>query len=450
MDDNLEHPHASSKPSLAQDRPPEDDEQSSADEDEGPDWTKLPTVARPIIPKRGEKDFEPKTSGGSGLQRHVLDRARSAMADALRATRTTSSKTISYAVWHPDIARANVTVARGIHFTTMGHSVARASAPGKNDDVKTAKRLELLPEEALYLVERGAMFCWKEIDLYEDPNLEGMDGAPMSVQQAFAEMIGKEDLTLEKYHVYAYLRRLGYVVTRTQPPSDAYPVAAPFKMPPVPRSSIWARCFAVLLSPFRRLLTMLRRRDWWRPVYLGRRLHHNLNNPSLFRALRFLPSGNDAPFRIKRKEEDSPYQIFYNLYKPSTPFKKTSPPAPDFSLVVVNARTTPMPTLAELHDLFEILPEVAPPGPRRRTAQPNKPVPPIEKPQPAANLPLFRRLFSWAYSGVLTPAPTPPRRPNPFAVLKQGKKMVVIAAVDAGTISFFRFGQGAFEDFPMN
>lgn len=48
-----------------------------------------------------------------------------------------------------------------------------------------------------------------------------------------------------------------------------------------------------------------------------------------------------------------------------------------------------------------------------------------------------------------TPAAVP-RKPNPFAILKAGKKMVVVAVVDAGTISFFRFGQGAFEDFPMS
>jgi len=31
--------------------------------------------------------------------------------------------------------------------------------------------------------------------------LDDVEGAPMTVQQAFAEMIGKEDLTLEKYQV---------------------------------------------------------------------------------------------------------------------------------------------------------------------------------------------------------------------------------------------------------
>lgn len=45
---------------------------------------------RPVIPKRGEKDFEPSTAGGSSLQVHYLDRARSAMLDVLRATPHTS------------------------------------------------------------------------------------------------------------------------------------------------------------------------------------------------------------------------------------------------------------------------------------------------------------------------------------------------------------------------
>ena len=113
------------------------------------------------------------------------------------------SKTISYGVWHPDIARAHVTIARGIHFTNMGHSVARPTSGSTDGIQKNLKRLELLPEEALYLVERGAMFCWKDTDAVNTSalGLEDMEGAPMSVQQAFAEMICKEDLSLEKYQV---------------------------------------------------------------------------------------------------------------------------------------------------------------------------------------------------------------------------------------------------------
>ena len=79
--------------------------------------------------------------------------------------------------------------------------MARSSS--SEQPVKSAKRLELLPEETLYLVERGAMFCWKEGELSESESLglEDVEGVPMTVQQAFAEMIGREGLSLEKYQV---------------------------------------------------------------------------------------------------------------------------------------------------------------------------------------------------------------------------------------------------------
>ena len=106
---------------------------------------------------------------------------------------------MSYAIWYPSIARAHVTAARGIHFTNMGHSVARGSFQvDQLAKEKVSKRLELLPEEALYLIERGTMFCWKATDRSIP---DDMEGEPMSVQQAFAEMIGKEELTMEKYQV---------------------------------------------------------------------------------------------------------------------------------------------------------------------------------------------------------------------------------------------------------
>lgn len=67
---------------------------------------------------------------------------------------------------------------------------------------------------------------------------------------------------------------------------------------------------------------------------------------------------------------------------------------------------------------------------------------------------IFRRLFSFFPSfRAASPPQTRPTltqpKPNPFLVLKTGKKTVVIAAVDGGNISFFRFGQGAFEEWPM-
>lgn len=113
---------------------------------------------------------------------------------------------MSHAVWYPGLSRAHVTVARGIHFANMGHSVARPLMSAANEK-KVQKRLELLPEEALYLVERGTMYCWTatELPLRETAHLDDMQGVPMSVQQAYAQMLGSCDLSFEKYQVSSLL-----------------------------------------------------------------------------------------------------------------------------------------------------------------------------------------------------------------------------------------------------
>ncbi|KAI0335748.1 hypothetical protein GY45DRAFT_1316455 [Cubamyces sp. BRFM 1775] len=467
MDDNLETPFAAPKPDVPQER--EEDEQSSGDEDQGPDWTKIPglNVARPVIPKRGEKDFEPIAQGGSGLQRHVLDRSRSAMLESLKATRTISHKSVSHAIWHPELARAHVTVARGIHFTTMGHSVARPVPVAEDEGAKKMqKRLELLPEEALYLVERGAMYCWKPTDepIQHTAHLDDMEGVPMTVQQAFAEMVGTEDLTLEKYQVYAYLKRLGYVVTRAKPPSSDYPVPPPFARKAQTSTSILARLYGAMTSLLARLTRIFSPSfDWWRPIRCSRWLHHNMSSSSLYKSLRFLPSGHSVPLHIQQAPEKppSPYEIFFHLYKPSTPFKKTAPPPPDFSVVVVNARTSPMPTISELTDLFGQLPELPPPAPRKRVsfaqqklaaASAASSIPQAKAPAQAEQA-LSTRAMAWlwppSWFGTAQKSEVQKRPPNPFPSLKTGNKIVVIAAVDAGTISFFRFGQGVFTEWPM-
>ena len=134
--------------------------------------------------------------------------------------------------------------------------------------------------------------------------------------------------------------------------------------------------------------------------------------------------------------------------------------------MLFSVRTTPMPTLLELNTLFNQVPDVPPPVPRKRNILPAG----NQKPSPTAvasqethdsrNLPssLCSRIFS-RLSAALSWRSFPndpekqsqkqPYRPNPFQMLKLGKKIIVVAAVDAGMISFFRFGQGGFEDWPM-
>jgi tRNA-splicing endonuclease subunit Sen54 len=114
-----------------------------------------------------------------------------------------------------------------------------------------------------------------------------------------------------------------------------------------------------------------------------------------------------------------------------------------------------MPTLAELTHMYEGLPVIPPPLPRKRNPPSEKAVP-VLRPYPpkghdATSRPSFvARLLSYLslYSSPPTPRPAPAKI-NPFAALRQGNKSVIIAVVDAGTVSFFKFGRGAFEEWPM-
>ncbi|KAJ6500091.1 tRNA-splicing endonuclease subunit sen54 N-term-domain-containing protein [Mycena vitilis] len=456
MDDSLERPDAKPPAITSEGDSPEDGDQASDEEgDIVLDWTKLlPSAARPVIPRRGEKEFEPQPGGGSGLQLHVLDRSRNAMFEALRATRTISSKAVSYAIWHPGLARAHTTVARGTLFTSIGHSVPRPVVNADGAD-KLHKRLELLPEEALYLIERGTVFCWKEtsMDLIGVEGLEDVLGPPMSVQQAFSEMIGTEDLTLERYQVYAYLKRLGYVVTRATAPNSLYPMPPPHDLSPLNQrnTSVFNRIRYVFTSSISKIFRFITGGfNWWKPFRPSRWFLRDKNYGFVFRALRFIPAGHSVPLlptKVECPAQPSPYRIFFNVNKPGTPYRKSAPGLPDYQIVVVNARTTPMPTLRELTDLFDISPEMPPPLPRqRRPLQGPAPPPPHITPPPI--LPLSRRILHW-----FRPPPPPStiqaRRPHPFMAMKAGKKTVIVAVVDAGSTSFFRFGQGAFEEWAI-
>ncbi|PPQ64161.1 hypothetical protein CVT24_008796 [Panaeolus cyanescens] len=464
MDDALEIPSSDLKNVPTAEEP--QDDQNSDDEEGGLDWTKLlPASARPVIPKRGEKEFEPRGAGGTNLQQHVLDRSRSAMFETLKSQRTISSKSVSYGTWYPSLGRTHVTTARGIHFSNMGHSAPR-SVLGEDGVSKVQKRLELLPEEALYLIERGSLFCW--YDRGTEPRIpdlpKDVDGTPMSVQQAFTEMIGRDGLTLEKFQVYSYLKRLGYVVTRTDPPDSYYPIPSDtgetsthghINLP------VFTSIYSFLTSSISNVLRIVMgSMNWWKPIRIGRLwCASNKSYASLYRSLRFMPAGHNIPLNTRQPSEPtSPYKLFFNLYKPSTPFKKSAPPPPDFQIVVVNARTTPMPTLQELTNLFDQVPESPLPAPRpRRNLQPEgkeksspseTPTTPLKADVKAVSI--LQRFFLWFSPQTPKTEPTEPvRRINPFMALKTGKKIVIIAAVDTGNISFFRFGQGEFTEWSM-
>lgn len=154
-----------------------------------------------MIPKRGEKDFEPAHEERyAKLQTSLLDASRSALFTAVSSgVRSHSSKAHNRATWDKDLQRAYIVTANdpalppsalnsggasasahGVHFLTMGRYHA------------TRKRMELLPEEALYLLERGTLECWTS---------HGKAAVPMTVQHAWSQMVRADGLDVQKYQV---------------------------------------------------------------------------------------------------------------------------------------------------------------------------------------------------------------------------------------------------------
>jgi tRNA-splicing endonuclease subunit Sen54 len=158
--------------------------------------------SEPFIPRRGEKDFEP-TEALAPTQLKALQESRQALFTALSAgIRGHSSRDHVRCVW-TNHARRNASdnnspsqdalavvppyvdgTAKGVMFSSIG----RWS--------RERKRLELAPEELLYLIERGTVECWTA----DDPT-RGLGAIPISVQRAWAEIIGTHQLSLERYQV---------------------------------------------------------------------------------------------------------------------------------------------------------------------------------------------------------------------------------------------------------
>lgn len=210
---------------MEQDRPTARGQDNEEDEEDAlPDWTTFAKFAKsvtdalphradtldrcrtlnkgtadvPSIPRRGEKDFSPLPATNilnsteeartlSAYQLATLANSRAALFSALSSgTRSHSSKSHNSFTWRPEISRATIdnTATYGIHFSSIGLYNSER------------KRLELLPEEALYLCERGI------IELHSETVDEGATNrVPMSVQQAWGAIIGHEDLTLERFQV---------------------------------------------------------------------------------------------------------------------------------------------------------------------------------------------------------------------------------------------------------
>ncbi|KAL8660813.1 MAG: hypothetical protein Q9202_006186 [Teloschistes flavicans] len=207
------------------------------------------------LPRRGIKDFE---SHGTNAQRSVLENSRGAMHEALSVGRVHAGKggLVGWFDVGGEEMRGWGTGAGKDHSGEkdrglgMGERRVVIEKPTGQHVRTTGQadregRLWLLPEEVVYLVERGSLEVryrvaqpsrnWgieeeegveesdgrdfdgrqqEETKEAEEGEDKGWDGVSLSLQACYAHFIGRDGLTLERYIVYAGLRRSGYIVLR--------------------------------------------------------------------------------------------------------------------------------------------------------------------------------------------------------------------------------------------
>nr|OQO17938.1 hypothetical protein B0A51_15575 [Rachicladosporium sp. CCFEE 5018] len=340
------------------------------------------------IPKRGEKDFEPHATS---LQSNTLAASRQAMHNALAFQRSHAPKTHTLATYHLESNMAYCYAPRGPLFARMGSTFSAIDDPLGNDE-RRGQRLWLLPEEVLYLLERGT------VDVRWPSEVDDEEGLPMSLQAGYAMFIGGNGgLTFERFSVYSALKRQGYTVLRAPSWDGPGPPTHAQNGPPFLAQQ---GLFELGLSRWwRTLFWTVREEDIdYRETLLQPGLYRNYSE--IYRRLALIPF-HDTPAitpDIATPATDPAFRITYHLYKPgNTTFKKSLPGPPDFRVAVIDGRATLMPTLSQLSALLDTTP--------------------YDPPKDAQQL---------------------------YPTLKQGYRNVILAVVDQGVTSYMRVSDAVF------
>ncbi|KAL9120330.1 MAG: hypothetical protein Q9187_003121 [Circinaria calcarea] len=299
------------------------------------------------LPRRGEKDFEPH---GTTLQQDMLAASRAAMHHALSYPRVHAPKTNITGIYNPSTGLTIIENQKGQHFRTMG----KADVTG---------RIHLLPEETLYILERG------NLELRWLPHSSDLSlNMAISLQSAYTELLDQDGLTLERYTVYADLKRSGYIVQRglAWHPENCEMDRAQTRSSFTPRSS-------PLLAWLHQLLFETRPK----PPPIGPLVNLGLYRSYLdiYRFLDLIPFHNatltterelsttphpEAPMATTRQHIQHLRPSFY-VWKPRPDFKKSTPGPADFTIVVINAREDNVPTLQQLAYVLQSVPFNPPP-----------------------------------------------------------------------------------------
>ncbi|RCK58234.1 tRNA-splicing endonuclease subunit SEN54 [Candida viswanathii] len=411
-------------------------EQTYDIEDEVQDWKFLQTTSSKstssAIPKRGEKEFEPD---GTTVQTSALDESQRAMFGALSNSRGHHVKNKLLGVWIPgdgDSGYCLITAVRGNYFRDLGKAM---SIGGVN-----AMTLNSL--ETTYLAERGSLIVYLANDEYRDwihgekDNEKDFDVETRLVALDLECLYCLLDVPLAKYQVYAYLKRLGYVLQdHTSPPPPPPTQPDQERKNTTGLFSMWPRQWGILAYPIHHTLHFQTR--------------HYFNYTEVYKSIRLntspIPAPPPPPPPPPPGTPPSDLHITFNVWKPMQNFSKKSPPPPDFQLCVVDAsKSTQFLTLPQIQRLHGEL-----------TPKTSKVVPKLTAKKESRKMESKREIRAKKYAERQASLDVSVQLRNEYLrtrdeLFKNGVDPVVIAVANNGILNFLTLSRGQFNDILYN
>lgn len=270
------------------------------------------------LPKMGEKDFEPD---GTHDQTDKISESKAVMYQALSQEIKIHDKQVLEGIYLPEEHSTLILNVRGNYFKDLG----------SNGLLHQRQIITLNTIETLYLLERGSLVLYLGNDKIIS-YIQGMINSfnihelwPINLQYFYNQL---SSFDIYKYQVFAYLKRLGYLVKDYD--SQFIP-----QILPDPKLS-WFQ-----LKYFNRA-----------SVGINVKKTHFTSYTQILKQLCFIPSYKTyGSIEKESVDTDSQYQIHYNVWKPRSLFSKKAPPKPDFQVCIVEE----FPKLKDIHALFNKL-----------------------------------------------------------------------------------------------
>ncbi|CCU97580.1 unnamed protein product [Malassezia sympodialis ATCC 42132] len=293
---------------------------------------------------------------------------------------------------------------------------------------------------------------------------------PISVAQAYAQILGCDSCTLSRYQIYAYLKRLGYIVQRAVLVDK---IRTPgIRTGPAPRRRLLRTMLLWIISRLTRWITSI--------LYLFRLVARHIRSKprgllgirpldpydSIFQKLQIVSTGcNITP--SSQQEHLAP---FFYAWRPATKFKRTQPPPPEFRICVLETDKHPMLHVGDFETLFSHVPlsasgdvdeaelsEIREQNSRAYGKQRKVRAKPVKSRRSThfgsawqrlewllqVLVTMLQRLYTHGHAAK-SRTPTLSRPTNVYIPLKAGRRSVVVAIVDQGTTSLLRFGEAEF------